>query len=413
MTPAMRLPSTESDTAAEPLKVPRRVTVLSVGAWGVVLAAHLARAGHAVTAYDLPVVVGALAACRTHPKLPGFELPTSVALTSDLEAALVAARPEFVVVTTPGHALRAMAGQCAALERAGKAAPAPWVICTKAIEEETLLTMTQVAEQARAGSGVNEDHPSSGAHEVRAGGGVNEDHPSSGAHEVRAGGGVSEDHLLSGAHQVRGGGAGAGFVVLSGPSFAAEVALGKPTTVCAASSQPGLARAVQDLFMTDRFRVYTQDDVLGVELGGALKNVVAIAAGVCDGMDLGDNARAALITRGLAEMVRLGVAMGARPETFAGLTGMGDLVLTCGGRLSRNHQFGELLARGRSAKEALAEIGMVVEGMPTVRSVVALAQRHGVEMPIAREVLALIYEGKSAAAGVAALMGRMARPERD
>lgn len=363
MTPAMRLPSTESDTAAEPLKVPRRVTVLSVGAWGVVLAAHLARAGHAVTAYDLPAVIEKLAARRTHPKLPGFELPVSVALTSDLEAALVQARPEFLVVTTPGHALRAMAAQCAVLERAGKAAPAPWVICTKAIEEETLLTMTQVVEQVRARAS---------------------------AHEARA-----------------------GCAVLSGPSFAAEVALGKPTTVCAASGHPELARAVQDLFMTDRFRVYTQDDVLGVELGGALKNVVAIAAGVCDGMDLGDNARAALITRGLAEMVRLGVAMGARPETFAGLTGMGDLVLTCGGRLSRNHQFGELLARGRSAQEALAEIGMVVEGMPTVRSVVALAQRHGVQMPIAREVHALIYEGKSASAGVAALMGRMARPERD
>ncbi len=140
--------------------------------------------------------------------------------------------------------------------------------------------------------------------------------------------------------------------VLSGPSFAAEVAVGKPTSVCAVSCEPALSAYFQNLFMTDKFRVYTQDDVLGVELGGSLKNVMAIAAGVCDGMELGENARAALITRGLAEMVRLGVAMGARPETFAGLTGMGDLILTCSGKQSRNHQFGELLAKGFSCEEA-------------------------------------------------------------
>jgi glycerol-3-phosphate dehydrogenase (NAD(P)+) len=202
-------------------------------------------------------------------------------------------------------------------------------------------------------------------------------------------------------------------VVLSGPSFAPEVALGKPTTVCVASRDRSLSAYYQTLFMTDRFRVYTQDDVMGVELGGALKNVVAIAAGVCDGLGLGENARAALITRGLAEMIRLGVVMGAQAHTFAGLTGLGDLVLTCVGKSSRNHRFGELLARGFPPDEALKEIGMVVEGLPTARSAYALARKHGVVMPITREIYAVAYEGKRPADAAKDLMQREARPERD
>ncbi len=338
----------------------QRVTVLSAGAWGIVLASHLARKGHRVTAYDLPGVVEKLRSTGGHPKLPGFSLPAELVLTGDLSEALVGARPDCVVVTTPGQAMRAVVEQCMALETGpDHDNSAPWVICSKSIEDKTLLTMTELVESMR--------------------------------------GAAWRERLAA----------------LSGPSFAAEVALGKPTTVCAASANAELSRYAQSLFMTESFRVYTQDDVLGVELGGALKNVIAIAAGVCDGMDLGENARAALITRGLAEMVRLGVARGARPETFAGLTGMGDLILTCGGKLSRNHQFGELLARGLTCEEALEKIAMVVEGMGTARSVQALAERYKVEMPIAREIHAVIYEGKTAAETVGDLMRREARPERD
>ncbi|HUT25793.1 MAG TPA: NAD(P)H-dependent glycerol-3-phosphate dehydrogenase [Sumerlaeia bacterium] len=336
------------------------VTVLGAGAWGIVLAAHLSRKGHSVVAWDYaPPVIDALRETRSHPKLPAFGLPPEVRLTADLEEAMKSRAPDCVVVAVPSHGMRALVERCRPLEaRIPDVAP-PWVLCSKGIEEETLLPMTGVVQSVR--------------------------------------GDAWRSRLAA----------------LSGPSFAAEVAAAKPTTVCVASHDPGLARYVQSLFMTDSLRIYTQDDVLGVELGGALKNVIAIAAGACDGMDLGDNARAALITRGLAEIVRLGVAMGARPETFAGLAGLGDLILTCNGALSRNHQFGVLLARGRTCAEALAEIGMVVEGVRTARSARALAERHGVEMPITREVSAVINEGKSPAKAVRDLMRREARPERD
>ncbi|NQU43317.1 NAD(P)-dependent glycerol-3-phosphate dehydrogenase, partial [bacterium] len=234
---------------------------------------------------------------------------------------------------------------------------APWVLCSKGIEEETLLPMADVIESVW-GPG-------------------------------------SRDRLA----------------VLSGPSFAAEVARGKPTTVCVASTNKTLGEYVQNLFMSNLFRVYTQDDMLGVELGGSMKNVMAIAAGVCDGLGLGDNARAALITRGLAEMTRLGTAMGARHETFSGLTGMGDLILTCCGPQSRNHTFGVLLARGKSPQEALDEIGMVVEGARTARSAKALAEKHGIEMPIVNEVYAVIYQNKKPEDAVRHLMEREAKPE--
>lgn len=334
---------------------PQNVAVFSAGAWGVVLASHLARKGHRVTAYDLPPVVEALRESRAHPNLPGFSVPDSVRLTSDLAEAALEPRVDCVVAVCPSHVMRRVAEHY----RDIGAPPAPWIVCSKAIEEETLQTMTDVVES-----------------------------------------------VLGDAWRER-------LAALSGPSFAAEVARGKPTTVTAASVNPSLSAYAQRLFMTERFRVYTHDDLLGVELGGALKNVVAIAAGVCDGMDLGDNARAALITRGLAEIQRLGVAMGARADTFAGLSGMGDLILTCAGRLSRNHQFGELLAAGCACREALAKIGMVVEGVRTARSIQALAQRHDVEMPIAREIHDVIYEGKTPARAVADLMSRQARPECD
>ncbi len=199
--------------------------------------------------------------------------------------------------------------------------------------------------------------------------------------------------------------------VISGPSHAEEVARDRPSLVVAANESTEIAQTVQAAFNSDAFRVYTSHDVLGVELGGSLKNVIAIAAGICDGFDLGDNARAALITRGLAEMSRLGSAMGADPITFAGLSGMGDLIVTCSSRHSRNHALGERLSKGMSVEEALAASPMVAEGAKTAHSANALAKREGVEMPIARQVYRILYEGADPRNAIADLMLRDPRPE--
>ncbi len=198
---------------------------------------------------------------------------------------------------------------------------------------------------------------------------------------------------------------------MSGPSFAREVAQGLPTAVTVASRDGSLAREVAGVFMTPRFRVYTHDDVIGVELGGALKNVIAIAAGVCEGMELGHNARAALITRGLAEMSRLGVAMGARSLTFLGLSGMGDLVLTCTGDLSRNKTVGFRIGKGEKPQDIMKGMSMVAEGVPTAAAVVSLAAKLGVEMPISTEVYRILYEGKDPGEALGGLMERAPRPE--
>lgn len=200
-------------------------------------------------------------------------------------------------------------------------------------------------------------------------------------------------------------------VALSGPSHAEEVAQDLPASVVAACDTPGVGEKVQEAFINASFRVYTSTDLVGVELGGALKNVVAIGAGVCDGLGLGDNARAALITRGLAEMSRLGAALGADPMTFAGLSGMGDLIVTCTSRHSRNRALGERIALGMSTDEALAASPMVAEGVRTARSARALAQRHGVRMPITEQVFGLLFEGADPREAVTALMHRDAKAE--
>jgi glycerol-3-phosphate dehydrogenase (NAD(P)+) len=202
-------------------------------------------------------------------------------------------------------------------------------------------------------------------------------------------------------------------VALSGPSFAAEVAARQPTAIVAASLHPEAARVVQDVMSNSRFRVYTHDDILGVEVGGALKNVMAVATGIVEGVGLGNNSRAALITRGLAEMTRLGVALGARASTFAGLAGIGDLVLTCTGALSRNRAIGIEIGRGKSLDEALAGKPTVAEGVTTTKSAVALAQREGVEMPIATMVHRILFDGHPAAQAVPELMARELRAEQD
>jgi glycerol-3-phosphate dehydrogenase (NAD(P)+) len=199
--------------------------------------------------------------------------------------------------------------------------------------------------------------------------------------------------------------------VLSGPGFAREVVVGRPTAIVAAAADADVARTVQRAVSGNALRVYAGTDPLGVELGGAVKNVVAIAAGAVDGLNLGPNARAALITRGLAEITRLGVAMGAHAATFAGLAGMGDLILTCTGDLSRNRRVGMALARGSRLEEFLAGLGAVAEGVNTCRSTVALAERYGVEMPICRAVHRVLFEGHNPREAVVQLMTRELRFE--
>jgi glycerol-3-phosphate dehydrogenase (NAD(P)+) len=199
---------------------------------------------------------------------------------------------------------------------------------------------------------------------------------------------------------------------LSGPSHAEEVARNIPTTVVAASRKPHAAEMIQKLFMTPYFRVYSHADVVGVELGGALKNVIALAAGICDGVGFGDNTKAALITRGLAEITRLGVAMGANALTFAGLSGMGDLIVTCMSRHSRNRYVGEQIGKGKRLEEVLAKMHMVAEGVRTTKAAHKLAQKHKIEMPITEKVHAVLFEGTQAKTAVAELMAREAKAEK-
>jgi glycerol-3-phosphate dehydrogenase (NAD(P)+) len=225
--------------------------------------------------------------------------------------------------------------------------------------------------------------------------------------------GIEYDTGLTMCGVLRGLAPGAGVVALSGPSLAMEVARGIPTAVVAASPDLSLAQSVQTLFNGPTFRVYTSADQLGVELGGALKNVVAIAAGVCDGLGFGDNSKAALVTRGIVEMRRLGVALGARAETFAGLSGLGDLTVTCFSRQSRNRAFGERIGRGESIASIESSTASIAEGYPTAKSAWHLARRLAVETPIIDEVHAILHEGKSPAEALRSLMGRGARVELD
>jgi glycerol-3-phosphate dehydrogenase (NAD(P)+) len=200
-------------------------------------------------------------------------------------------------------------------------------------------------------------------------------------------------------------------VVISGPSHAEEVSRKIPTCIVSAGTDSSAAEAVRELLMNKYFRVYTTDDVIGVEFGGALKNVIAIAAGICDGLKLGDNTKAALASRGLAEMRRLGAALGARDETFFGLSGLGDLIVTCMSKYSRNRAFGEKIASGLSIEQAMNEIGMVVEGVSTCEAANAIAKREGVDMPITNKVYEILFHGKSSEGGITELMTRPAKSE--
>ena len=329
-----------------------KVTVLSAGTWGISLAALLHGKGEAVRVWEFdPEVVRVLRETRRHPRLKALDVPEAILPTNDLEEAL--AGSEVMVCDVPAANLRETARRTVQAGYHGQL----FVICSKGIEK--------------------------GTHHL--------------PHEVAA-------QELGHAGRER-------IVLLSGPSHAEEVSRNLPTAVTVAGATLETAETVQALFMTPRFRVYTQTDMVGVELGAALKNVIAIACGISDGLGFGDNAKAGLITRGLSEILRLGIAMGARLETFIGLAGVGDLVVTCMSRHSRNWQFGSLVGQGRSPEAALEAVGMVVEGYHTVVAAVELAQIWKVEMPITKAVAAVLFDGMTAMEAVSDLMLRDARSE--
>ena len=331
------------------------VTVLGSGSWGTALAIQLARVGHEVSLWarnaDLAASIAETRQNGTY--LPGVPLPPSIRPTADL--ALACAGSEMLVFVCPSAGVRAMAA--AIREVVGQR---PLVVsAAKGVEQESLLTMSAVLDQVLG------DRPGPPA------------------------------------------------AVLSGPSFAHEVAKGLPTAVTAASRDLDVAERVQQLFTGPTFRVYTSTDVIGVEIGGAVKNVIALAAGVSDGLGFGTNSRAALITRGLAEMGRLASRLGADRLTLAGLSGLGDLVLTCTGDLSRNRSVGLRLGRGEQLANIVASMKEVAEGVRNTRSVRDLARSVEVEMPIAEQMYLLLYEGKPPRQVGIDLMTRGPRRETD
>jgi glycerol-3-phosphate dehydrogenase (NAD(P)+) len=328
-----------------------KIGVLGGGAWGTVLAALAAGRGHDVALWEFDARdAAALEHVRTSARtVPDFRLPDLIAVTTDVAAA-VRGR-ELVVVAVPSDTVRATLA-------AGRAAfePNAVVVCaTKGLEPETRLTMAGVITAVLPAARV---------------------------------------------------------ALLSGPSFAQEIAAGLPAALVAASSDAAANEVVVAALGSERFRIYRSDDVTGVAIGGALKNVIAIAVGCCDGFGFGMNARAALMTRGLAEMSRLAVKLGAHPLTLAGLAGFGDLVLTCTGELSRNRQVGLALARGETVPQILAALGHVAEGIGTARTARALADELGVDLPITREVAAVLHDGKTSRAAVTQLLARDPGPER-
>jgi glycerol-3-phosphate dehydrogenase (NAD(P)+) len=334
-----------------------RIAVIGAGAWGTALAIVTGRRGdHQVRLWALEKeVCQSIAQSRTNSVfLPGCQLPPAVSVTNDFQEALSGA--EIVVSVTPSHHCRRTFEHMA-----------QWLLpqmhflsAAKGIENDTLLRMTEVIQEVAG----------------------------------------------------RFCGFSPKIAALSGPSFAKEVAQGNPTAVTVASADSSLAARVQKEFSDPSFRIYLNDDLTGVELGGALKNVIAIAAGVCNGLGLGHNSVAALITRGLAEITRLAVACGAKPQTMAGLAGMGDLVLTCTEGFSRNRSVGTALGQGQQLKQVIAGMhGMVAEGVLTTNAALGLARKYGVEMPITEQMYAILHDGKSPHDAIRELMARPGKAE--
>ncbi len=328
-----------------------KVAILGAGSWGMAIADLLSGNGHEVTLWEFdPGEFDKLNRFRTIPdKLKDFRLPESVVLTNDLSAAVVGAT--LIVLAVPSQSLRSV------LRTLGRfPAGAGMVNLAKGVENGTLKRMSEVIEE-----------------------------------ELK----LAPDKIAT----------------LSGPSHAEEVVRGLPTTVVVAGKPETFVVSLQEIFSSQFFRVYFCDDLVGVELGGALKNIIAIASGIADGLGMGDNTRGALITRGLAEITRLGLAMGAQTQTFAGLSGIGDLVTTCSSRHSRNRYVGERLGLGEKLDDILSEMSMVAEGVQTTKSGYELARNFTVEMPITAEVYRVLFEDKPARQAVEELMGRELKSE--
>ena len=329
-----------------------RIAVIGAGSWGTAVACLATQRHGAVLWARRPELADRINDERHNEQyLPGAEIPYSLTVTSDLEAAVKDA--ELVVMGVPSHGYREVLSSAAAVVPAGAAI----LSLSKGIEQGTLKRMTEVT---------SEELP---------------DH----------------DPGIIG--------------VLSGPNLAREVIAGQPAATVIAMTDTDRSQTLQQVFMSPSFRVYTNTDVTGCEIAGALKNVMAIAAGMARGLGFGDNTMATLVTRALAELTRLGVALGSEPLTFAGLAGMGDLIATCVSSQSRNNRVGSELGKGRSLDEIISEMNMVAEGVKTTRAVLDLAQRHGIEMPIAHQVGRVLYEGARPREAVLALMTREAKSE--
>jgi glycerol-3-phosphate dehydrogenase (NAD(P)+) len=337
----------------------KNICIVGDGGWGTTLAILLSKKGFGVSVWGaFPDYIKLLKTKRENIKfLPGVKIPEEIKFTPSLEEALD--RRDVVILAVPSQYMRGVLQMLKMHNLQGKI----FVSVTKGIETKSLKRMSGVIEEVLG---------------------------------------------------LRPAPNGAGFgklAVLSGPTIALEVANGVPTTAVIASEDQILARDLQDVFMTDRFRVYTAGDVTGVELGGSLKNIIAIAAGACDGLGFGTNSKAALLTRGLVEIVRLGAAMGAKRETFYGLSGLGDLTTTCISQYSRNRWLGEEIARGKKLKDVLEGTEMVIEGVATTDSAYELAKKYKVEMPITSEIHKLLYENKDPKAAVHDLMTRSPKME--
>jgi glycerol-3-phosphate dehydrogenase (NAD(P)+) len=328
-----------------------RIAILGAGAWGTALALSLARrGGHEIVlwSHSAPLAEQLNDVGENLPYLPGFTLPANILVTADLPGAIFEA--DILLCVTPSQHLRSVLSHIAPLLTRNQII----LVASKGLEEATFLRMSQVVASVT-------NNPCA---------------------------------------------------VLSGPSFAQEVALGYPTAIVAAAATSSLAQIIQREFSSPTLRIYTNDDVTGVELGGALKNVIALSSGVVHGLNLGHNSAAALITRGIAEIIRLSVACGGRRQTLAGLSGVGDLILTCTGNLSRNRSVGIELGKGRHLPDILSGLnGKVAEGVQSTTAALGLAARYGVEMPITEQMGAILYHNKSPKDAIRDLMGRPGRDE--
>lgn len=328
----------------------KNISMIGAGSWGTALAILLAKSGHRVkmwSCFEKERVM--INDLKEHKeKLPGIKIPEKILCTGDIEESLHGS--DMVVMVIPSHTIRENAKNISTYIKKETII----VNCSKGIESETGLRLSQV---------IKEEVPN------------------------------------------------ANLVTLSGPSHAEEVANGVPTTVVAASEDISAAELVQDIFMTPLFRVYTNSDIIGVEIGGALKNVIALCAGISDGLGFGDNTKAALMTRGLVEISRLGTSMGANSQTFAGLSGIGDLIVTCTSMHSRNRRAGILIGQGKTSKEAMEEVKMVVEGVTTTNAAYQLAKKRNVVMPITFEAYEVLFNAKDAKSAVNDLMMRNKKDE--